>query len=174
MSISSSQCRAARGLLNLSQSQVARAAHIAPPTLSQFERADKAPSYNNLQAIIAVLETHGIVFIPANGGGPGVKLKASQDATGSKAPGPDAALLDASLCRAARDLLDLSQQELADKAGMGRSTVAEFEREGRSTSARKLRAMRDALEAAGAVFLAPDSGSGPGVRLRDRPPSENG
>lgn len=174
MSLSPNQCRAARGLLNLSQSQVASAAHIATTSLSEFERGERVPSYNNFQAIIAALESHGIILIPANGGGPGVRLKTPPDIPGPKASAPGAALFDAMLCRAARDLLNLSQRDLADRAGMGRSTVAEFERGVRATSARKLAAMQETLEAAGAVFLAPSGGSGPGVRLRDRPPSGNG
>ena len=174
MSFFPNQCRAARGLLNLSQAQVATTAHIAATTLSQFERGERIPSYNNFQAIIAALESHGIILIPANGGGPGVRLKTLSDVNGPKTSAPGAALFDAMLCRAARDLLDLSQRDLADRAGIARSTVAEFERGARATSARKLATMQETLEAAGAIFLAPSGGSGPGVRLRDRPPSGNG
>ena len=161
MSFSSAQCRAARGLLNLSQSTVAELAHIAPATLSEFERDDRVPSYNNLQAIRAALETAGIVFIPANGGGQGARLRVI---CGGNVPGE--IILSRGQCRAARYLLKLSQQDLADAAGIARSTVAEFERSARAVTQGSLVAMRSTLEAAGVVFI-DANGGGPGLRLRD-------
>ena len=52
-------------------------------------------------------------------------------------------------CRAARYLLNLSQQDLADAAGIARSTITEFERGARAPTPSTLIAMRTALEAAG-------------------------
>ena len=160
MDLCSAQCRAARGLLNLSQSKVAESAHIATATLSEFERDERVPSYNNLQAIRAALEAAGIAFIAANGGGPGVRLRAARD---EGAPGETVLFPD--LCRAARDILNLSQSDLAEAAGIVRSTVTEFERGARTPKSGNLAAMRAALEAAGVVFIDPNGG-GPGVRLR--------
>ena len=68
-------------------------------------------------------------------------------------------------CRAARALLNLSQTGLAEMAGIGRSTVADFEREARSPTADNLVAMRGALEKAGIVFIDPNGG-GQGVRFK--------
>ena len=161
MTFSSAQCRAARGLLNLSQSKVAEAAHIAPATLSEFERGDRVPSYNHLQAIRTALEAAGIVFVPANGGGPGVHLGAMQDGDVS-----GESTLSQGQCRAARYLLNLSQQDLADAAGIARSTITEFERGARGATPGTLAAMRSALEVAGVAFI-DRNGGGPGVRLRD-------
>ena len=158
MSISAEQCRAARGLLDLSQSKLAEAAHIGPATLSEFERGDRIPAYNNLQAIRAALEAAGGVFIFANGGGAGVRLRHAEVA-GETAISPD-------LCRAARYLSNLSQQELAKAADIGRSTVAEFERGARLPTSGNLTAIQSALEAAGVTFIAADDTAGPGVRLR--------
>lgn len=68
-------------------------------------------------------------------------------------------------CRAARGLLGWSQQDLAAKAGVARSTVAEFE-QGRLMPRRaNMTAMREAMELEGVEFLDPDNG-GPGVRFR--------
>ncbi len=69
-------------------------------------------------------------------------------------------------CRAARALLGWSQWDLADLAGVGRSTVADFERAARTPAAENRAALRATLEAAGVIFIERDGGAGPGVRLR--------
>ena len=69
-----SQCRAARGLLGLSQEDVARLASVGLSTLKNFEAGKSAPMQNNLAAIQRALETAGVQFIPENGGGAGVRL----------------------------------------------------------------------------------------------------
>lgn len=161
LSLLAAQCRAARGLLNLSQSRVAEAAHIAPATLSEFERGDRIPSHNNLQAIRIALEAVGIVFIPKNDGGLGVRLRAVPEGSilGETLISPD-------LCRAARYLLNLSQEDLAEAAGIARSTIAEFERGARVPVPDNLQSMCNALEAAGVIFIDADDTAGPGVQLR--------
>jgi len=68
-------------------------------------------------------------------------------------------------CRAARALTDLSQSDLADTAGVGRSTVADFERGARIPTPENLDAIRNTLEAAGIEFI-DENGGGVGVRLR--------
>lgn len=69
-----SQCRAARGLLGLSQEEVAKAASVGLSTLKNFEAGKSAPMQNNLAAIQRALEAAGAQFIPENGGGAGVRL----------------------------------------------------------------------------------------------------
>ena len=68
-------------------------------------------------------------------------------------------------CRAARALLNWSQDQLETAAKVARKTIADFEREVRRTYARTLEALRAALEAAGVEFI-PENGGGAGVRLR--------
>lgn len=161
MPMSPEQCRGARALLNLSQVELAGCAHIARATLADFERGIRMPTYNNLRAIQGALEAAGVIFVSANGGGTGVRLH--QPAS----PGAgDNVGLSADLCRAARSLVNLSQQDLATAAGLGRSTVAEFESGSRVPISGNLTAMRTALEAAGVTFIASDNTAGPGVRLR--------
>jgi len=73
-----------------------------------------------------------------------------------------------SQCRAARALLDWTQPQLAAAAGLGLSTVVDFEKERRSVSAEATAAMRTALEAAGIEFI-----NGTGVKIV-RPRGEDG
>src|SRR6516165_3223931 len=54
--------------------------------------------------------------------------------------------------RAARALLDMTQSELAAAAGLGLSTVVDFEKERREVSNDAVEAMQDALELAGIAF----------------------
>jgi transcriptional regulator with XRE-family HTH domain len=74
-------------------------------------------------------------------------------------------VLTASQCRAARALLDLTQPALAKAAGVGLSTVVDFERTRRLVSEDAEAALREALEGLGVVFISP-KGCGPGVHLR--------
>jgi DNA-binding transcriptional regulator YiaG len=75
--------------------------------------------------------------------------------------------VSAAQCRAARALLDRSQQDFADTAAVGTVTVRQLE--GGSTQPRRatLDVIRRALEAAGVEFI-DENGGGPGVRLRKR------
>ena len=70
--------------------------------------------------------------------------------------------------RAGRALIELTQPALAQSAGLGLSTVVDFERSRRAVSAAAVGAMRAALEARGVVFI-DENGDGPGVRLRKSP-----
>lgn len=73
--------------------------------------------------------------------------------------------------RAARGLIDWSQERLAGEAGISTSTVRDFERGRRTPREENLDAMRRTLEDAGVEFLASGQtiDGGPGVRLRVDP-----
>jgi len=66
-------------------------------------------------------------------------------------------------------LLDWTQPKLAESAGLGLSTVVDFERERRTVSEGAIAAIRTALEQAGIEFIA-ENGGGAGVRLRKNSP----
>ncbi len=68
-------------------------------------------------------------------------------------------------CRAARALLDWTQAELAERAGVSRSTIRGFENGQHELHRGSAAVIRGALEAAGVVLIDPDD-QGPGVRLR--------
>lgn len=68
------QCKAARALLGLEQSEVADAAGIARATVVDFEKGLRVPRSKTLDGIREALEAAGVVFIEENGGGAGVRL----------------------------------------------------------------------------------------------------
>jgi DNA-binding transcriptional regulator YiaG len=72
-------------------------------------------------------------------------------------------IMTPSQCRAARALLDMTQPVLATAAGLGLSTVVDFEKERRAVSAEAVAALQKALEKAGIEFT---NGSRPGVRQK--------
>jgi transcriptional regulator with XRE-family HTH domain len=76
-------------------------------------------------------------------------------------------------CRAARGLLDWTQEHLADVAGVSRSTVRDFEKGRHDLSRASAAQIMLALEQAG-VFLIPADSMGPGVRLAQRPDHPQG
>ena len=69
-------------------------------------------------------------------------------------------MITASQCRAARGLLDWTQQELADASRIGVATVRQFEGEGAETRQATLAVLRWAFEAAGVEFM-DENGGGP-------------
>jgi transcriptional regulator with XRE-family HTH domain len=68
-------------------------------------------------------------------------------------------------CRAARNWVDLTQQQLAEAAGTGLSTVRDYEKDRRTPFANNLKAIQAALEAKGIVFI-PNGITGPPMTKR--------
>jgi transcriptional regulator with XRE-family HTH domain len=69
------QCRAARGLINWSQLDLAQAAGVGIVTVRQLEAGANAPRRATMDVIRRAFERAGVDFIDENGGGPGVRLR---------------------------------------------------------------------------------------------------
>ncbi|BBF92212.1 helix-turn-helix domain-containing protein [Blastochloris tepida] len=80
MELKPEQSRAARGLLDWSQTQLASRSNLGESTIRDFEKGRRVPTANNLAAIRRALEEAGVEFIPENGGGPGVRLRRDRPA----------------------------------------------------------------------------------------------
>ncbi|WP_128970728.1 helix-turn-helix domain-containing protein [Bradyrhizobium tropiciagri] len=73
--ITPSQCRAARALLGWSQEELETAARVSKKTIADFERDQRNQQARTIDAIEVALNSAGIIFIPQNGGGEGVRKR---------------------------------------------------------------------------------------------------
>ena len=75
--LTSSQIRAARGLVRWSAEDLAREAALGLATVRRAEGAESTTSMTvaNDLAVRRALEAAGVEFIDENGGGPGVRLR---------------------------------------------------------------------------------------------------
>ena len=75
--LTGAQLRAARGLLNLSVSEVAERTGLAVNTIRRAEGTNgPAPiTAANMKLLIATFEETGVLFIPPDDFGPGVRLR---------------------------------------------------------------------------------------------------
>jgi len=69
------QIRAARGLLNLSAQELADLAKLSRGTIQRAELETAPVTTANGERIVETLERQGIIFLPSNGEGPGVRLR---------------------------------------------------------------------------------------------------
>ena len=78
MDITPDQCRGARGLLDMTQSDLASKSGVSLGTVINFESGERQPIRAVMEAIRKALEDAGIEFIPENGGGLGVRFAKRQ------------------------------------------------------------------------------------------------
>ena len=76
--------------------------------------------------------------------------------------------ITADQCRAARSLLNWTQDQLATNANVSRATVTDFESNTRQPMKNNLRSIADCMFAAGIEFIPEEGNSGVGVRFRER------
>jgi len=93
------QCRAARGLLNWNQDDLARAARLSVVTVRNFENDKSVPQRATLDVIQRALEGAGVEF--TNGGKPGVRMRGAAPAASaaSKPAGSEKAAANAESAR---------------------------------------------------------------------------
>ena len=72
--ISPQQCRAARAWLDWSQQELATRARVGLSTIKDFERGDRKPIPNNLDAIQRAIETEGMILIEDGGMAVGIRI----------------------------------------------------------------------------------------------------
>jgi transcriptional regulator with XRE-family HTH domain len=179
-SITAGQLRAARGLLGLSQRDVAALSKVSRATIADFEAGKRQPYPRTLADLQRSLEAAGVLFTSTDEL-LGVKIKraslptaatageaASRPAVRSDAEPPQAAPsaerrrrvieraahagVTPEQIKAGRELLGWSQLDLANKVGVSETAVSLFEREKRRLLMVDPERMRAALEAAGVEF----------------------
>jgi transcriptional regulator with XRE-family HTH domain len=73
--VTAAQCRAARGLLDWNQQDLADRAGLGIVTVRQLEAGASEPRRATLEVVKRAFESAGIEFIDENGGGAGVRLR---------------------------------------------------------------------------------------------------
>jgi predicted transcriptional regulator len=76
--VTPAQSRAARGLLDWNQQDLANEAGVGIVTVHQLEAGTSRPRRATLDVIRRAFEKAGVEFIEENGGGPGVRLRKRQ------------------------------------------------------------------------------------------------
>lgn len=71
------QCRMARAALGWGVRELAKAAGVSVDTITRLEKGDILLP-RTVEAVRKALAEAGIEFIPANGGGPGIRLMRSE------------------------------------------------------------------------------------------------
>ena len=171
------QSRAARALLDMTQSELAAAAGLGLSTVVDFEKERRQVSSDAVEAMQDALELAGIAFK-----GRGVAMASSELRRGLAdassrfrysahvgSTSKEFGLLSSAQIRAARALLRWSAADLARHSALGVNTIrrAEVAEEVTSLTLANDLAIRRALEGAGVVFI-DENGGGVGVRLRAR------
>jgi len=73
--VTSAQMRAARALLNWSVRELSERSGIHRNTITNFETGKSGGDERTIEAIVAALGAAGVIFVDANGEGPGVRLR---------------------------------------------------------------------------------------------------
>jgi DNA-binding XRE family transcriptional regulator len=75
ITITPEQSRGARAMLGWSREELAARCKVSQATLADFEAGKRSPYARTLVDVRKTLEDGGVIFIGANGEGPGVRLR---------------------------------------------------------------------------------------------------
>jgi len=73
--LTAAQCRAARAMVEWSVERLSEASAVDPQTIRQFEARFRRPDEKTLRRLRITLEAAGVLFVPENGRGAGVRFK---------------------------------------------------------------------------------------------------
>ncbi len=73
--ITPAQCRAARGLLDWTQTELAARSGVGCSTIRSFENGRHGLMRSNRRMLLATFEAAGVMFLAADAEGPGVRLR---------------------------------------------------------------------------------------------------
>jgi transcriptional regulator with XRE-family HTH domain len=76
--VTGAQFRAARAILNLSAQELAKETRLSRGTIQRAELESANVTASNTARIVEALEKLGVIFIPTDGEGPGVRLRKSR------------------------------------------------------------------------------------------------
>lgn len=83
--IEAAQLRAARALVGMNQERLAEKTGLSVQTIKRMESIGLGrSSVENVQAVINALQAEGVIFIPANGEGAGVRLSKTKEGVSEK------------------------------------------------------------------------------------------
>ncbi len=75
MMLTPAQCRMARAALEIGVRELAEMAGVSAMTINRFEKGHSKGYPDTVRKIHEALEAAGIIFVDANGEGPGVRLR---------------------------------------------------------------------------------------------------
>lgn len=82
------QSRAARGWIDWSQSDLASAAKVSLSTVRDFEKGRRTPLLENARAMMAALESQGVILLFDTHGNPlGISVRVDSSLDTSRRPG---------------------------------------------------------------------------------------
>ena len=73
--LTAAQCRAARAMVEWSAERLSQASAVDLQTIRQFEARFRRPDEKTLRRLRITLEAAGVMFVPENGRGAGVRFK---------------------------------------------------------------------------------------------------
>jgi DNA-binding XRE family transcriptional regulator len=83
--VTKEQCRAARGLVGWTTTELAQQAEVARDSIVKFENDRSTPRRSTIKALRAAFESAGVQFLD-NGQGPGVRLIRKPESTAGAEP----------------------------------------------------------------------------------------